>query len=103
VSGPDLAGCDHGRAVQAKDIPDTEILRVVYDLCRESAAWAVGWHVCERLPGFPEKVVQAKLARQLKRGLMTGCPCGCRGDWELTARGYEVLGVKPWRSNPMER
>jgi len=26
-----------------------------------------------------------------RRGLVTGCDCGCRGDWELTAAGLAVL------------
>lgn len=40
---------------------------------------------------FPFKVVAAKLSKLLKRGLVTGCDCGCRGDWELTAKGRTAL------------
>lgn len=91
------------KIVQAKHIPDDVALRVVHDECVERKSWAMGWNVAGALPGVPPKVVQAKLARLLERGLLTGCACGCRGDWELTAVGAELLGVKQYRDNPMER
>ena len=31
----------------------------------------------------PEKVALAKMRSLIKRGLVDGCPCGCRGDFEL--------------------
>jgi hypothetical protein len=87
---------------KAADIADTSILRAIYEICRERDCWALGWHIDERFPDFPPKVVQAKRRRLLQRGLVTGCPCGCRGDWELTAAGYALIDAKPWRPNPME-
>jgi len=32
---------------------------------------------------IPEKVVRAKARRLVKRGLVDGCTCGCRGDFEI--------------------
>jgi hypothetical protein len=32
---------------------------------------------------FPDKVVLAKAKRLVKRGLISGCTCGCRGDFEI--------------------
>lgn len=32
-------------------------------------------------PGVPLKVVLAKARRLINRGVITGCACGCRGDF----------------------
>lgn len=44
---------------------------------------------------FPEeanwKLRLAKLKGLVKRGLVDGCTCGCRGDWYITAEGREYL------------
>lgn len=32
-------------------------------------------------PGVPPKVVLAKAQRLINRGMLTGCTCGCRGDF----------------------
>lgn len=34
-------------------------------------------------PPIPEKVVLAKARRLVKRGLIDGCCCGCRGDFRI--------------------
>lgn len=44
------------------------------------------------VPGVPAKVALAKAKRLIKRGLLNGCACGCRGDFELTDAGRELLG-----------
>lgn len=41
--------------------------------------------------GTPERLALAKLGRLVQRGLIDGCDCGCRGDWELTAKGRDAL------------
>lgn len=33
-------------------------------------------------PEVPQKVVLAKARKLIKRGLVSGCACGCRGDFE---------------------
>lgn len=45
------------------------------------------------LPIFPPDVIRAKLKALIKRGLCTGCACGCRGDVELTPEGEDVLAL----------
>jgi hypothetical protein len=42
--------------------------------------------------GTPEKVLRAKMRSLYKRGLVGGCPCGCRGDFEITDKGLELIG-----------
>lgn len=78
--------------MQAKDIPDDHFIKAVQIA---SLRQAMAWHqrdcwcnvsdVCELLDA-PLKVVLAKARRIIKRKLMEGCTCGCRGDFDL--RGF---------------
>jgi hypothetical protein len=49
------------------------------------------WDIEEELWEYPPKVLLAKLRRLVARGLLDGCACGCRGDFEITDRGKEIL------------
>lgn len=66
--------------VKASDIPDQTFLDTVRACGRGRSGWAMEWDVTARL-GYPRKVVLAKARKLIKRGLMDGCACGCRGDW----------------------
>lgn len=39
--------------------------------------------VDEEVPGVPWKIVLAKAKRLINRKIIDGCPCGCRGDFEI--------------------
>ena len=88
--------------VQAKDIPDRKFLAaVVTDKIENSYGngtwtpgheWAIWWSIAKR-EGWPEKVALAKARSLLKRGLLTGCGCGCRGDLCLTAEGLALIVI----------
>ncbi|MBL7487125.1 hypothetical protein [Frankia sp. AgW1.1] len=42
-------------------------------------------------PVIPEKIVLAKAKRLIRRGLLEGCACGCRGDFEAhPSPGFDV-------------
>lgn len=93
----------------ARDITDLAFLRAV-EQCQDPRPGG-GWHWAMRddvtrvlggldrnapvrsdeVPGVPWKVVLAKFRRVNKRGLVDGCDCGCRGDFELTGKGRELL------------
>lgn len=94
---------------QAKDIDDRFFLECV-KWCSHEPSPPLPWassHVCEPydhfphwvftwnleclMPMFPPEVILAKARAMLKRGLLTGCGCGCRGDFELTADGHAAL------------
>lgn len=72
--------------MKAADISDTAALGAVSDIKQQTGTWANTDQVAAYFPAFPIKVVHAKLRRLLKRGLVSGCPCGCRGDWEVVPR-----------------
>lgn len=94
---------------QAKDIPDADVLAALDP--EPNPRWMTHWprpagtdpaeaingraqpwpwSICTAVPSlaaFPEKVMRSKLASMMRRGLIDGCDCGCRGDWMLTEKG----------------
>lgn len=102
--------------MQAKDVPDRPVLEFIHRVRTEgvvppaTAVWGdERWHHVtwfeydDQVPpnsvrlampaGTPDKVVLAKMRRLIDRGLVDGCPCGCRGDFELTEAGHAMIGV----------
>lgn len=41
-------------------------------------------------PAIPLKVVLAKARKLIRRGLLTGCACGCRGEFEVVDSAEEA-------------
>lgn len=39
----------------------------------------------------PYKVGRAAMANLVKRGLVNGCTCGCRGDFTITEKGLQFI------------
>ena len=88
--------------IQAKHIPERPILEF---LAMQGGIGCTTWRNSDGTPfderslanvipaTFPHKVVTAKLKSLIRRGLVEGCTCGCRGDWELTAKGRQYLGL----------
>ncbi len=75
--------------MKAADISDVEVLRLI------APAQGIGisrWDLQEMLPQYPWKVVLAKLYALRRREFITGCACGCRGDFLLAPKGAEFLG-----------
>jgi hypothetical protein len=72
--------------MQAKDIPEQPIL----DFLKAQGKWCT-WGKGYSMPtvqdampaGTPAKVQLAKMRSLIKRGIVEGCPCGCRGDFCL--------------------
>jgi hypothetical protein len=89
---------------QAKDIPDEAALSFVEKTSHtphqgtgnappEGGRWVFWWDFESAgwLKHWPSKVLRAKLRALYRRGLLDGCPCGCRGDWVLTDAGRALL------------
>lgn len=95
---------------QAKDLDDRLVLATIWRLQMTPYAphpwgikttcphWATRWETAEALEAagvvVPEKVLLAKAASLIRRNLMHGCTCGCRGDFELTLEGGDLIGVQ---------
>lgn len=78
---------------QAKDIDDRALLAFVDSTEKTLHRWTSTFDLekAEATRAFPLAVVLAKCSALIKRGLMTGCPCGCYGGFELTTRGVAFL------------
>ena len=88
--------------MKSSDISDHDVLNYLYD---RQGQWTCLWYghfkgkddtvddVYYSMPeGTPEKIALAKMRKLYKRGLVGGCDCGCRGDFEITDKGLEFLG-----------
>jgi len=79
--------------MQCKDILDAPILEFLESLEGESSGSAIPADddsVCKAFPdgdATPRKLVLAKMKSLIKNGLVSGCACGCRGDFTLTDAG----------------
>jgi len=77
--------------MQAKDIPDVVFLDIVEDINCLEYRWAQRWDIEEKMPDVPPKVILAKARNLIKRNLMSGCGCGCRGDFEVVAPDFAKM------------
>ena len=87
--------------MQCKDIPDGPVLEFLGRLIppktatwfdiqpRETRGMAA---VIDAMPtGTPEKLCLAKMRMLIRRGLVMGCGCGCRGEFYLSDKGRQYL------------
>ena len=94
---------------QAKDIDDRFFLACVEWAGRQESLppyaatkwdhfphWVFTWNLERLIPMLPPEVILAKARALLKRGLLDGCGCGCRGNFELTDQGRAFL--KRWQA-----
>lgn len=76
--------------MKAADLDDRLVLMVVKILTKDKLALTI-WEVCGSFYYAPPKVVHAKLRKLIRRGLLDGCYCGCRGDFQLTEAGHALI------------
>ena len=81
--------------MQCKDIPDLPILEFIGSF---NGAWCqlsgteYPQSVFRAMPeGVPWKLGKAKMHMLIRRGLVEGCTCGCRGDFYLTKKGKSFI------------
>ena len=77
--------------MKCSDIPTGPIIEFI----RDHGGVGCGWHnnpeldnynrsVRNVIPArFPNKLVLAKLRKLINKGIIDGCACGCRGDFDL--------------------
>lgn len=70
------------KKVQAKHVTDAQILYVIYQVENREARWTFIEDLEIYYPMLPAKVLLAKCRSMIKRGVIRGCACGCRGDFE---------------------
>lgn len=84
--------------MQCKDIPDMPILDLLAKNPETCYTWGEPYSMISvrdaMPPGTPEKLQVAKMAMLIRRGLVGGCACGCRGDFVITAKGLAERGKR---------
>lgn len=78
------------KKMQCKDISDEVFLGLVARLEARNGMW-VNWGEIVDITEWPWKLVIAKARKLIIRGLLDGCYCSCRGDFELTVKGRHFL------------
>lgn len=91
--------------MQTKDIDTIDFLNAINiiseikggDYSRGKQRWVMRWELETFLNfKYPEvnwKLTLSKARNLMKKGLLEGCDCGCRGDFYLTPAGYEKVTV----------
>lgn len=89
--------------MQCKDIPTLPILEFLDKFGGIGCNWFEYDEAAEKkysnwrsvrvvMPaGAPSKLVHAKMLLLIKKGLVEGCDCGCRGDFSLTEKGEMIV------------
>lgn len=85
--------------MQCKDIPEKPILEFLRSLNGTWATWFSETYDNSVQRAFPaeaknSKLVLAKMRQMIRKGIVDGCDCGCRGDFVITQKGLEQLATK---------
>lgn len=86
------------KKIQAKHVDEAKVIDYVGRYCHENPdmCGAIWWTMREELfPDVPERVLLSKLAALVRRNLLEGCTCGCRGDFQIV-----IHPVPPPESEP---
>lgn len=94
------AGSGEMKGMQAEDIPNELILNW---LAEHQGKWSFlsddgslkvgsGSDTVFAPFTFSKKTILAKFKKLHKQGLVGGCCCGCRGDFEITDKGLALIG-----------
>ncbi len=67
--------------MKAADISDAIMIAKIQENAKTRGATACLWELQDMLPEYPPKVVQAKCKALVRRKVISGCACGCRGDF----------------------
>lgn len=67
--------------MKAADISDEEMLSIMQKVALPHGATML-LDAQKAMPQYPPKIVLAKFRSMIKRGIIEGCPCGCRGDFK---------------------
>jgi hypothetical protein len=69
--------------MKTSDISDEAFLEAVESVNITQGRWCFIWDLEELFPGVPMKVLLSKARKLIRRHQMSGCYCGCRGDFEV--------------------
>lgn len=68
--------------MKAAGITDEQVFAVIDHVKATKGMWTCIWDLQEAFPNFPYKIIQAKMRQMVNKKRISGCGCGCRGDFE---------------------
>jgi hypothetical protein len=78
---------------QAKDVDEAAVIAAIQRLrttpypysgvVPQDKRWVHFDELHDAFPDVPKKVFRAKLAAMIRKDILDGCTCGCRGDFEI--------------------
>jgi hypothetical protein len=77
--------------MQCKDIPDAPLVRFVAEKQASTGHWVCVWDLEPPYSDLPGNLFRAKMGKLINKGYLTGCNCGCRGDYEVTPKGLAYI------------
>lgn len=81
--------------MKCKDIDEKPILEFLRRLNGKTATWFGDEYensVTNAMPkGIYWKLAVSKMRQMIKKGTVSGCACGCRGDYLITEKGIRQL------------
>jgi len=80
---------DSRKLIQSKHVPEVPILRSLAALPGGETANLED--ILNHRSGYPVKAVKERLNSLIRRKLITGCTCGCRGEFAITEAGKAAL------------
>jgi hypothetical protein len=80
--------------MQCKDIEDRPLLEFIAVEEYEKGYGVNEWDFEPPYSDLPKKLLRAKMGQLLKRDLIDGCNCGCRGDYTMQDKGWQYLGFE---------
>lgn len=88
--------------LQCKDISDVPVLRLLARFDSHATIFeGFANSVQQGMPAnTPKNLVRAKMDSLIRRKLVDGCTCGCRGDFKLTDAGREALATRQDPDSP---
>jgi hypothetical protein len=81
------------------NIPNKPILEFLYQRFLDDKIWCTWFQgyensIDQAMPVWvDEDMIQAKMSELIKKGFVSGCDCGCRGDYEITSAGMDYLAT----------
>jgi hypothetical protein len=70
-------------------------VRFIADKQAEIGMWVCYWNLEPPYSELPDRLFRAKMGKLINKGYLTGCNCGCRGDYEVTAKGLALIQASP--------
>jgi len=79
--------------MQRKDIQYVPLVRFIAEKQAELGMWVCSWDFEPPYSELPDNLFRSKMGKLIDKGYVTGCNCGCGGDYQVTDKGRELISA----------